>query len=110
MAKKTFSYEELAELSAEQVIEKIQNENYSLLTTLGAEKLRKEMVPVGKICHVAINYFLKTTGPKGNYEKHSRNARRKLVKVLSKVTPGDYRGFPHDNKNGRGLPVFARRQ
>ena len=62
--KKIFSNEQLKNLSAEEVIDKLQHENYSLLNTLGAEKLRKEMVPVGKACNTAINYFFRTTGPK----------------------------------------------
>lgn len=100
MAKKVFTNKELDELSAGEIIEKIKYENYSLLTTLGAEKLRKEMVPVGKICHMAINYFINTTGPKNDYKKHQKAARKKLVKDLSKITPGSYKGFPKDSENG----------
>ena len=66
MKKKLFTKKELKTLSAEEVIDKIQHDNYSLLATLGAEKLRKEMVPVGKACNTAINYFFGTTGPKNN--------------------------------------------
>ena len=84
MSKKTFSKKQLATLPAEEIIDKIQHENYSLLTTLGAEKLRKEMVPVGKICNAAIDYVLGTTGPKNNAVLHSHNARMKLVKKLKK--------------------------
>ena len=62
--KKIFTKKELQKLSAEEVIDKLQHENYSLLNTLGAEKLRKEMVPVGKACNTAIDYFFGTTGPK----------------------------------------------
>ncbi len=98
--KKVFKKSELKELSAEEVIDKIQHENYSLLTTLGAENLRKEMVPVGKACNTAINYFFGTTGPKSNPEKHNKAARKKLVKVLSRITPGSYAGMPKDNENG----------
>ena len=100
MVKKTFSSDQLNHLSAEEVIDKIQHHNYSLLSTLGAENLRREMVPVGKICNTAINYFLNTTGPKSNPKKHIENARKKLIKKLSKVTPGEYDGFPHDAENG----------
>jgi len=100
MSKKTFSKKQLDTLSAEEIIDKIQHENYSLLTTLGAENLRKEMVPVGKICNAAINYVLNTTGPKDDPKKHSQNARMKLVKKLKKITPGNYAGFPKDSKNG----------
>ena len=98
--KKIFTKKELAELPAEEIINKIQHENYSLLDSLGAEDLRKEMVPVGKACNTAINYFFKTTGPKNDPEKHNQAARKKLVKVLSKITPGDYKGMPKDSKNG----------
>jgi len=99
-SKKVFSKEELDGLSASEINHKIIYENYSLLKTLGAEKLRKEMVPVGKICHTAINYFLNSTGPKSNPEKHARAARKKLVKVLSKITPGEYKDFPKDSEKG----------
>lgn len=96
----TFSNKQLETLTAEEIIDKIQHENYSLLTTLGAENLRKEMVPVGKACNTAINYFFRTTGPKNDAEKHNKAARKKLVKVLSKITPGSYSGMPKDTKNG----------
>ena len=56
--KKIFTKKELQQLSAKQVIDKLQHENYSLLATLGAENLRKEMVPVGKACNTAINYLI----------------------------------------------------
>lgn len=98
--KKTFTEQQLEELTAEEIIDKIQHENYSLLKSLGAEDLRKEMVPVGKVCNTAINYFFKTTGPKNNEKEHIRNARKKLVKKLAKITPGSYSDMPHDSKNG----------
>lgn len=93
MAKKLFSKKQLETLSAEEIIDKIQHENYSLLATLGAENLRKEMVPVGKICNAAINYVLGTT-------KTPSAARAKLVRKLHKLTPGDYKGFPKDPPEG----------
>lgn len=98
--KKTFTRKELKELSAEEIIDKIQHHNYSLLSTLGSDNLRREMVPVGLACNAAINLFFKTTGPKNDPEKHNLAARKKLVKVLSKVTPGSYRGMPKDRANG----------
>ncbi len=98
--KKVFTKQELLNLPAEEIIDKIQHENYSLLNSLGAENLRKEMVPVGKACNTAINYFFSTTGPKSDPEKHNQAARKKLVKILSKITPGDYRSMPKDSENG----------
>lgn len=98
--KKTFTIKQLESLSAEEINDKIKYENYSLLSTLGAEKLRKEMVPVGKACNTAINYFFGTTGPKKNEELHIKNARKKLVKTLSRITPGIYDNMPKDSKNG----------
>lgn len=98
--KKIFAKKELEKMSAEEVIDKIQHENYSLLTTLDAEDLRQEMVKVGKICNAAINYFFGTTGPKNDIKEHNKAARRKLVKRLSKITPGSYRGMPKDQENG----------
>ena len=62
--------------------------------------MRREMVPVGKICRAAINYVLGTTGPKNMTSEHVKAARAKLVKKLAKLTPGEYAGFPHDSKNG----------
>ena len=98
--KNTFTKKELETLTGEQIIDKLQHENYSLLATLGAEDLRKEMVPVGKICNTAINYFFKTTGPKNNKKAHNQAARKKLVKKLSKLTPGSYQGMPKDSERG----------
>lgn len=100
MKKNLFTKKELKNLSAKDVIDRIQNDNYSLLATLGAEQLRKEMVPVGKACNAAINYFFSTTGPKNNRTLHDKNAKRKLVKVLSKITPGIYGKMPKDNPHG----------
>ena len=97
--KKIFTKTELQNLSAEEIIDKIQHENYSLLNSLGAEDLRKEMVKVGKVCNSAVNYFFATTGAKVS-EKHDRAAQRKLVKVLKRVAPGDYSGFPKVGKTG----------
>ena len=97
MAKKyVFSRKELENLSAEEIINKLQHENYSLLDSLGAKDLRKEMVNVGRVCNAAVNYFFQTTGPKNDLEKHNKAARKKLVKVLSKITPGSYQGMPKD--------------
>ena len=102
MAKKknTFTRRELLKMPAEEVIDKMQHENYSLLDSLGAWHLRTEMVPVGKACNAAINYFFATTGPKYDEALHTKHARRKLVKVFNKITPGDYQGMPHDRTNG----------
>lgn len=98
--KKTFSETELQNLTADEIIQKIIYENYSLLKTLGANNLRREMVPVGKVCKAAVDYFVDTTGPKDDPKEHSKNARKKLVKGLSKIAPGKYAGFPKDTKNG----------
>lgn len=98
--KKLFTKKQLKELSAEEVIEKIKYENYSLLATLGAEDLRKEMVPVGKVCNSVVNYLFATTRPKGDNEKHDRAAQRKLVKTLSRLAPGSYDGMPKDFSHG----------
>ena len=58
------------------------------------------MIPVGKICNLAINYCFNSTGPKNNEKEHIVAARKKLVNVLSKVTPGDYKSMPMDQENG----------
>lgn len=101
-SKTRFSLKELESLTAEEIIDKIQNENYSLLASFGAEKLRKEMVPVGRACNVAVNYFFASTGPKSNRIKHDLAAQKKLVKLLSKLTPGTYHGV---TKGSHGLVV-----
>lgn len=98
--KKTFTKKELETLSAGEINRKIIYENYSLLRTLGAENLRKEMVPVGKACRTVVEYFVASTGPKKDYEKHSKNARKKMVKGLSRLAPAEYKGFPKNTKNG----------
>lgn len=98
--KKSFTLKQLQTLTAEEIINKIQHENYSLLETFGAGKMRREMVPVGKACNAAINYFFGTTGPKHDEIEHTKAARKKLVKILSKITPGSYNGMPKDQENG----------
>lgn len=103
MAKKnTFTKTQLAELSAEEIIDKIIYENYSLLTTLGADKMRRDMVPVGKACHFIASYFYKTSGPKNNEEKRLENARKKILKRLKTIAPAKYKAadFPKLSKNG----------
>lgn len=100
MSKKTFTLSELQELSSTDIIDKIQHKNYSLLKSLGAEKMRREMVPVGKICNVAINYVLGSTNSSLDEKTRIKKARAKLLKHLSRLTPGSYEGFPHDSKNG----------
>lgn len=98
--KKLFTKKELSELSAKEVIEKIKYENYSLLSSLGAENLRKEMVPVGKVCNSVVNYLFATSGLSGDNEKHNLAAQRKLVKTLSRIAPGSYSGVPKNLKHG----------
>ncbi|MBR2855780.1 hypothetical protein IKE99_02440 [Candidatus Saccharibacteria bacterium] len=98
--KKLFTETELRDLSAEEVIEKIKYENYSLLSSLGAENLRKEMVPVGKVCNSVVNYLFATSGLSGDNEKHNLAAQRKLVKTLSRIAPGSYSGVPKNLKHG----------
>ena len=73
MSKKIFTLKELETLSAGEINRKIIYENYSLLRSLGAEKLRKEMVPVGKVCKMAVDFFVKSTGPKNDPKKHSKS-------------------------------------
>lgn len=98
--KKTFTDQELKTLSAEEINRKMIYEDYSLLKSLGGEKLRREMVPVGKVCRMVVDYLVKMTGPKKDTPRHAENAQKKLVRVLSRITPGEYDGFVGDNKNG----------
>lgn len=98
--KKIFTKTELQTLSAEEIIDKIQHEGYSLLDSLGAENLRKEMTKVGVACNSIVNYLFGTTGTSKDTEKHNKAARKKLVRVLSRVAPGSYEGMPKGSKNG----------
>ena len=100
MGKKKFDLIKLEKMSTKEVIDKIQHDGYSLLETLGASKLRREMVPVGKVCNAAVNYVLGATLKGESEEEYSRRARAKLVKQLRKLTPGTYEGFPQDSENG----------
>lgn len=100
--RKTFTEKELVELSAEVIIDRMQHQHYSLLDSLGAKKLRREMVPAGIACNQLINYLLNSTAAlkvKGE-RAHIQAARKKLVEILSWLTPGDYSGMPHDKKQG----------
>ncbi len=99
--KKVFTQKELETLNPETIIKKIQEENYSLLKSLGGEKLRKEMVPVGKICHATVNHFYK--GIKKDDEKIGiEKAKKNIVKTLKRLSPAEYNkdDFPHNSKNG----------
>ena len=88
MNKKVFSEKQLKSLSAEEIIDKLQHDNYSLLKSLGAEKLRREMVPIGKICNAAINYVLGSTKKSSKIDEKERikKARAKLLKHLKRLT------------------------
>ena len=97
---KKFTKKELETLSGTEIIDKLHEGDYSLLCSLGCDDLRNEMIMVGKACNSAVNYFFSTTGPKSDPEKHNKAARKKLVKILSKVTPGEYHGFPKDSDKG----------
>ena len=96
---KTFDLRQLNDMAAKEVIDKIQHEGYSLLKSLGADDLRQEMVTVGSACNVALNYVYKG-GASGKARKGPAAARKKMVKMLKRVAPGDYDGFPKDSKHG----------
>ena len=100
--RKTFSGKQLAELSGAQIIDKMQHHHYSLLDSLGARKLRLEMMPAGMACNALINYLLGSTVSKKVVSKKAqiKAARQKLVKILSWLTPGEYSQMPHDQKEG----------
>lgn len=89
MSKKSFSPASLKKLSAKQIIDKIEHQNYSLLKSLGGEKLRKEMVPVGKVCHLVINHIYRV-GHKKDPKVRIEKAKQRVVKTLKKVTPVIY--------------------
>ena len=100
--RKKFTEKELQELTAEVIIDRMQHQHYSLLDSFGAKGLRAEMIPAGVACNQLINYLLNSTAAlkiKGEKQR-IKAARKKLVKILSWLTPGDYSGMPHDKKEG----------
>ena len=102
MPRKTFTKKELTELSADVIIDRMQHQHYSLLDSLGAKGLRREMVPAGMACNQLINYLLGSTVAMEakSHRAHIKAARKKLVKILSWLTPGTYEGMPSDQKQG----------
>lgn len=103
--KKVFTVEELNTLSTEEIIDKINHENYSLLNSLGGEKLRKEMVPIGRICHAVLKYFYHS---KKDLEKDMRNitrARKKIAKTLKRIAPFEYQPENFPKSDNRGLAI-----
>ncbi len=99
--KKIFTEDQLKNLTPEEIIDKIQHEDYSLLRTIGGEKLRREMVPVGVACHTVLNHFFHAKNP-GNKEEYLNNVRKRLVKTLQKVAPATYdkNSFSNSTANG----------
>ena len=87
MVKKTFSLEELENLPIEEIIDKINHEDYSLLNSIGGEKLRREMVPIGKICRVVLNYFYRPKKDHKKDKKSIKRARKKFAKTLRRIAP-----------------------
>ena len=104
MAKKTFTQAELETLTSEQIIKKIQRDNYSLLTSLGGEKLRKEMVPVGKACHAAVNYFYQV-GPAKTKAKKIKKVKKRIVKTLKRLAPAKYDKKDFSRLSNSGLVI-----
>ncbi len=100
--KKLFTKKELETLSAETIIDKIQHENYSLLNSIGAEKLRKEMVPIGKACHVILNMFYAGKNYRNITPENLAKVRKNITKVLHAVAPAKYdqKKFTASSKNG----------
>ncbi len=98
--KKTFTKKELNELSAEEIIERIKNEGYSLLDSWGAKKLRREMVPVGKICNSVVNHLFRGQKFTTDSLKKNQTAQKRLMKTFTKITPSTYHNLPKSSKNG----------
>lgn len=87
--KKIFSVEELTTLTTETIIDKINHENYSLLNSLGGDKLRKEMVPIGKICRVVFKYFYRSRKDQEKDFKNITRARKRIANTLKRIAPFD---------------------
>lgn len=105
MAKKTFTKTQLANLSPAEINQKIISENYSLLKTLGAEKMRRNMVPIGKLCHFVATYFYRTTGPKADEATRLKNTRQKILKKLRTLAPAKYRKSHFPKTSNHGLVI-----
>ena len=89
MTKKLFTTEELQTLPTTTIIDKINHENYSLLNSLGGDKLRKEMVPIGKLCRVVFKYFYRSRKDAEKDFKNIKKARKKIAKTLRRIAPFD---------------------
>ncbi len=103
--KKTFSVEQLNTLSTEEIIDKINHENYSLLNSLGGDKLRKEMVPIGRICHIVLKYFYHSREDLEKDLKNISRARSKIARTLGRIAPADYDASEFPKSDGRGLVI-----
>lgn len=103
--KKTFTVEQLNSLSTEEIIDKINHENYSLLNSIGGEKLRKEMVPIGRICHIVLRYFYHSRTDLEKDMKSIARARKKFAKTLSRIAPFDCEKEDFPKSDGRGLVI-----
>jgi len=103
--KKVFTVEELNTLSTEEIIDKINHENYSLLNSLGGEKLRKEMVPIGRVCHAVLKYFYHSRKDLEKDMKNVSRARAKIAKTLKRIAPFEYEAEYFPKSDGRGLAI-----
>ena len=82
------------------LIECLRNRDFSLLESAGCHRLRREMYVPGFLCRFTVNTAFRLSGAGKRKTTHTyRKVRRKLCKLLDKVTPAEVNGnFPqaHD--------------
>lgn len=96
------TYYELQQSTAEQIIDSLRNERYSLLDSIGCHKMRSEMRKVGLVCRAILHRAEKKAGSK----KHCNDAdypirlRRAMYDTLSKGAPMSFVGKLPDSDGG----------
>lgn len=90
MAVKTLAPEEMRSLPTVQLLEEINYKRLSLLKSIGADDLRKEMVPTGLVCRALVAWICR--------EKDDSKLRAKAAKLLKFLAPADLMApFPGDD-------------
>ena len=89
MKKYSISADELKKYPAAELCKEIESNNLSVLMSLGADKLRKEMLPTGFICRTLVNAICK-----GNVQSF----RKRACRLLRAIAPAELtEGFPNAN-------------
>lgn len=87
--------QDVMDMTTVDLIDGLRARDYSLLDSAGCHRLRREMYVPGWLCRVTVNTAFLLAGPKRRTFKSYRAVRRKLCKLLNKVTPSEVNGnFP----------------